>query len=130
MKPVKFVCTDKGTHRQVELGNVGSAGNLRAREASNAAKRPHWGEDGEWLGGYKPGETGTRIRDGRPVMSPYVRVLRPLELTEDGWKEGSYELLCPKCGRNPQINGARLKSAMAALNEAGIAEVDISSLPF
>lgn len=140
-KGIRFYCTNKEQHRDVTLGVASTiTGILHNREARNAPERPFWGPDGEWLGGIRPGELGKRIKDGRAVLSPYARLLRDdpgtrYEDNNDGtWTlhaDGAgYALLCPKCGRNPQISGARWKAAIDGLKAAGFSEVDISSLPF
>lgn len=74
------------------------------------------------------------------AIFPYAMVLRPLrEIGEIGGarlesllSDGAdgYQLLCPKCSRNPQISGTRFEGALERLRAAGITEVDISRLPF
>lgn len=130
MTYVKFVCTDKGSHRSIELGQAGSyAKNLSSRRRNKSAKwRPQYDQNGEWALNAPPrGEHGKRRLDGRAVLMPYVGLSRDKSIPI---LDRGYELLCPKCGRNPQISRARFEEAMTALTAAGIAEVDISSLPF
>lgn len=100
---VKFVCTNRARHRPIELRKSKSLGAF-------------WSEDGDWLGGFSPGELGRQTVNGRTMMSPLM------ELRQDG----GVELLCPKCGRNPQLSLEKLN----VLRTAGITEVDISRLPF
>lgn len=132
---IEFFCTDKGRDRRVVLGKASAfTGNVMGRDMylRDAPDRPFWGPDGEWLGGVRPGEFGKRIKDGKLVLSPYVKA--HFAHTADGdldlTKEPLWEFLCPKCGRNPQINGDLFRDAMAGLIAAGITEVDISRLPF
>lgn len=129
VKGIRFVCTDKGSHRLILLGVTGYLGNLNTRERDPRAKwRPQYDDSGEWALNAPPrGEAGKRTMDGRSVLSAYVRLADDpsVPILDRG-----YELLCPKCGRNPQIGRARFEAALVALKAAGITEVDISVLPF
>lgn len=130
---IAFVCTDKSTHRRVVLGN-GSAvtGNVMGRDMypRNAPDRSPRTADGEWRGWARPGENGKRTSHGKAVLSPYVKH----HFIPDGQfnitRPPTVEFLCPKCGRNPLIGGDKMDAAIARLRDAGIAEVDISRLPF
>lgn len=103
MKDIKFFCDDKGQHTVVRLR--------------------------EWGGHRDPavdpfrGRSGRRRKGGRIEAQVHLQPLRPGDFRKAS--EG-LELLCPTCGRNPQISEANLEK----LRAAGIAEVDISRLPF
>jgi len=102
-----FFCTNRGEHRRVDL-----------RDALHLSKSKHRGH----------GAVGRKRDHGNVVLQYQVR--NHGERAPEGWidysKPVGVELLCPKCGRNPRISEKNL----ILLREAGLAEVDISLLPF
>lgn len=107
MKSPKFYCTNRGEHRRIDL-----------RDPMYLGKSKNPGK----------GAVGRKRDHGKVVLQYQVRLRG--ERTPEGYldhdKPIGVELLCPKCGRNPRIAEQKL----ILLREAGLAEVDISSLPF
>lgn len=103
---IKFFCEDKGQHRRVDL-------------------RDGFGDKDVWR---TRGRVGRKRDHGESILQ-MTDTLRG-ERTPGGWldpaKPVGRELLCPTCGRNPQLSEEKLN----LLKNAGYAEVDISLLPF
>lgn len=102
-EPVRFVCTDRGTHPERLLGVV--SGDITER-------------------GFDP---PPRRSPGRVPRPYHARAAVPPSAmwTRDGGGT-RYELACPTCRRNWQRRNDRLEEDLAALRRAGIGRVDIS----
>lgn len=124
MTRIEFVCTNRRQHRPVELGHI-PAGTTSAaifsRVARNEPKKPFWDEAGKYIGGLAPGTYAARKVHGQTMMRRYVTTWGEDPLRPDGT-----EFLCPKCGRNPQKKQDWIKTFVAGIRAARIAEVDIS----
>lgn len=108
-KDIEFYCTDKGQHDRFSL----------------------WGAFGGRGQKSKDSNRGNRaLKRDRDYGALHLQVRIRGERTPGGWldpsKPGGRELNCPKCGRNPQLSEEKLN----LLRSAGIAELDISRLPF
>jgi hypothetical protein len=106
-REIKFFCEGKApTHRRVDL-------------------RDGFGDKDVWR---ERGRVGRRRSHGEVILQRTSRLRG--ERDADGWldhdKPVGRELLCPTCGRNPLLSEEKLN----LLHSAGIAEVDISRLPF
>lgn len=134
---ITFYCTDRGSHRRIELGHTTYGNVVWSRHSRKARPRPQYDDQGKFIGNHVPGESGKRTLNGRTVLAPYAMVLRPILATQreiaerrlfDYDSPTGYQFLCPTCGRNPQISGKRFEAALKGLRAAGITEVDISRL--
>jgi hypothetical protein len=103
---ITFFCEDKGQHRRVDCRNG-------------------FDDKDVWR---TRGRVGRKRDCGENVLQRTDRLRG--ERTPEGWLDQSKpvgrELLCPTCGRNPQLSQEKLN----LLQAAGITEVDISRLPF
>lgn len=104
---IEFFCEDKGRHRRIWLRTPFGGRNAKSPDTGSKARKL---DHGIVTLRYQSRITGVR--------------------TPHGWldqtKPTGRELLCPRCGRNPQLSAEKLD----LLKAAGLAEVDISLLPF
>lgn len=114
MTRIRFFCEDKGQHRRIWLDD------LFSRERGHRSKKKRKNQD--------RGVSGLKTDHGRAVLQLHRKFHG--ERTKDGWldptKQVGLELLCPRCGRNPQLSPEKI----GLLESAGLAVVDISLLPF
>lgn len=125
---VRFICRDRGQHREVELGySLGWEPSVQYRVSSNLRVYDDpVNERGEWVAGrVTRGTFAFRADHGRILSQTYVLNWRGHPQHGD-----LVEFLCPKCGRNPKRKLDLFTQDMERLRAAEITEVDISLLPF
>jgi hypothetical protein len=118
---VDFICTNRGQHRPVPLGDSWGGAVIHNRRARNSPTRSPWGDDGSWVGFRDPGQRAVKKDHGQRKLVQYVTTWGPDLMRPEGT-----EFRCPKCPRNPQKSQEWMETFMAGIRAAGITEVDIS----
>lgn len=123
MTKIVLICTDRGKHRPVRIGEADDGQGELVITARRRASET----------GRSSGDVARRTRYGRAVVHPTAETKRPYELRERRLQPAgptTYELCCPKCSRNVQMRFDTWRDAWTRLVDAGITYLDVSRLPF